>query len=289
MPQFPRPGRAASCELMGLIFASLATLVLAQRGQGAAIRVDPDGVLRTGPLSRVPGERADIVNILPEAFPKELLPEGAVLVTGAVSPSLTVVVASLPKEPTFYSWRLQWALEDRGWISSTPSRGGFTPAGSSAPFMMVCRGADFAEFGVFTQPDGGRLLRISIGPDGRRGCTPRGFGSTSDLPIPVVVLPPGVRPLGSGGGGSMDDWETRARLETTLAPTTLSADFAKQLEADGWTRQGPTVGDDVMQVTRLQHRTRAGDPVTALLLVTRLGDSGAIDAVIRFVRHKSSR
>jgi hypothetical protein len=66
-----------------------------QGGQGAsAFANDAQQFLRSGPLSRVPGEPTEMLQSLPPNFPLALIPEGGIPTVASVSASITVVVAT---------------------------------------------------------------------------------------------------------------------------------------------------------------------------------------------------
>jgi hypothetical protein len=271
------------------IFAAavLSSGLLAQGGRGAdATATDAMAMLRSGPLSRGPGESPEIRPGMPDTFPRELLPAGAIPELSAVSPSLTVVVAALADGQPFDRSRFGWALEDLGWMSASGSAGVFS--GASFP-VQYCRGGDFASYQFRTTAGGGRLVRIALGKEPQRSCAPMGMRMFSDVPTPQLTLPDGLRSTGGGGGGSLDDMSGRARLETTMTIDALAAHFIPQFEEAGWTVESGPTSDGVMLVVRLLGASRAGDPVTAQLILTALPDTPYVDALARFVRHKPVR
>jgi len=264
----------------------------AQQGQGANIASnDATAVLRRGPMSRGPGETVEVLTSMPDKFPRELLPDGAGFATAAASPSLTVVVLTLPARERFDFYKYQWRLEELGWLSTGSPRFGFNaggPGSGGLPFSM-CKAGEFAQISVFTQPSGVRFLRIGLGPEPRRSCAPMGMRLFSDVALPLLELPPQVRATGNGSSGSLDETQAGSRLETTLTPQSLAANFIAQLKETGWRLESGPLGDDVMVVARLSSASRAGDPVTAILSVTSLSGTSFVDATIRVVRNKPSR
>jgi hypothetical protein len=108
----------------------------------------------------------------------------------------------------------------------------------------------------------------------------------SDVPIPALELPPGTRTGSMGGSYGIDEFESRARLETSLTGAALAAFFIPQMTAAGWKTLGPPAGDDHLSIARLTSSSRAGDPVTALLIFTALDGTPYVDAVLRVVRNK---
>jgi hypothetical protein len=291
-----------------LCLALCAPGAAAQSGRGANAGEDPSGVLRLGPLTRTPGELTEILSVMPQRLPKELLPDGATFVVGSSSPSLLVVVASVPPDVLREPWRLQWKLEDSGWISWTPGFFGFRPAVQGAAgriagvpglanagvTLQLCKGQDFADISFWQITDGPRYMRVAIGPESRRSCAARPTGSFGDVPLPSLEVPMGLGGGSSGSGGGLDDTTARTRIDLSRAPAgvtpeTLAAEFVRQMAAAGWkVETGPTK-DPAMSTARLSHRSRAGDPVTAMIVVTALSDTPFVDAIVRVVRNKPVR
>jgi hypothetical protein len=245
---------------------------------------------------------------MPQRLPKELVPDGgATFVSGSSSPSLVVVVVSVPPDLVREPWRLQWKLEDTGWISWTPGFFGFRPAitgaagriagvpglANAGPTLQLCKGQDFADISFWRIADGARYLRLAVGPEARRSCAARPMGSFSDVPLPNIEIPAGLTGGSGGSGGGLDDTTARTRIDLSRAPAgvtpeTLAADFVRQMAAAGWkVETGPT--KDQMSTARMIHRSRAGDPVTAIIVVTALSDTPFVDAIIRIVRNKPVR
>jgi hypothetical protein len=264
----------------------------AQQGQGANISSnDATAVLRRGPLSRVPGEAVTIQSTMPEKFPKDLLPEGSEVLAASVSASLSVVVATVPSKDTFEFTKYQWKLEELGWTNTGGTRFGFTMSGMGGGIpLAVCRsGGEFAQISLVTVPSGARLIRIGVGPEAQRSCAPVGMRTFSDVPLPMLELPASVRSTGGGGGGGTDDTEARARLETAMSSESLATNFIGQMKSGGWRLESGPTTDGVMTVARMSITSRAGDPVTAMVIVTTLSGTPFVDAVIRVVRNKPSR
>jgi hypothetical protein len=71
-----------------------------------------------------------------------------------------------------------------------------------------------------------------------------------------------------------------------MTPAALAAHFTPQMTSAGWKIDGSPVGDAVMSVTRFVKLSKAGDPVTALLTLIRLGEMPSVDAMLRVVRQK---
>jgi len=282
--------------------------VAAQSGRGANAAEDPSGVLRLGPLSRTPGEPTEILSVMPQRLPKELVPEGATFVSGSSSPSLLVVVVSVSPDIVREPWRLQWKLEDSGWIRWTPGFFGFRPAITGAAgritgvpglanagvTLQLCKGQDFADISFWRIADGPRYMRLALGPEARRSCAARPMGSFGDVPLPSIEVPVGLGGMSNGSGGGLDDTTARTRIDMSSAPAgvtpeTLTADFVRQMAAAGWKVEAGPTKDQVMSTARLSHRSRAGDPVTAIIVVTALSDTPFADAIIRVVRNKPVR
>jgi hypothetical protein len=264
----------------------------AQQGQGANIGSnDATAVLRRGVMSRVPGESPEILLAMPDKFPRELLPDGAEFAVAAGSPSLTIVVMTLPARERFDFHKYQWRLEELGWLSTGTVRFGFNaggPGGGGLPFSM-CKAGEFAQISVLTQPSGARFLRLGVGPEPRRSCAPIGMRMFSDVPLPMLELPAAVRASGNSSGGGTDEIQAHARLETAVSAESLAANFIGQMKESGWRLESGPLGDGIMVIARLSSASRAGDPVTAILSVTSLSGTPFIDASIRVIRNKPSR
>lgn len=284
--------RAYTGWFLVILFGATIASPGAQQGQGANIASnDATTVLRRGPMSRGPGEPVEVLTTMPERFPQELLPGGAGFAAAATSPSLTVVVLTLPSGDRFDFYKYQWRLEELGWTNAGSPRFGFNtggPGGGGIPFSM-CKAGEFAQISVFRQPSGARFLRIGLGPEPRRSCAPMGIPVFSDVALPMLELPPEVRATGNGSSGGVDETQAGTRLETTLTPQSLAANFIAQLTEAGWRLESGPLGDDVMVVARLSSASRAGDPVTAILGVTSLTGTSFVDATIRVIRNKPSR
>lgn len=277
---------------VAMLVSAMVAIPRAQQGQGANISGnDATAVLRRGPLSRMPGEAVTFQSTMPEKFPKDLLPEGSEVITASVSPSLSVVVATVQPKETFEFTKYQWKLEELGWINASGTRFAFVMSGmSGGPPFTVCRSAgEFAQILLVTLPSGTRFIRIGVGPEAQRSCAPVGMRTFSDVPLPMLELPPSVRSSGGGGGGGLDDTEARARLETSLTSEVLATNFVGQMKAVGWRLESGPTADGVMTVARMSVASRAGDQVTAMVIVTSLSGTPFVDAVIRVVRNKPSR
>jgi len=264
----------------------------AQQGRGANIGSnDATTVLRSGPMSRMPGEPVEVLSAMPDKFPRELLPERAEFAAAATSPSLTVVVMSLPARERFDFYKYQWRLEELGWLSTGSVRFGFNaggPGGGGLPFFL-CKAGEFAQISVLTQPSGARFLRLGVGPEPRRSCAPMGMRLFSDVALPMLELPPSVRATGSGTSSSTDETQANSRLETVLPAESLASNFIGQLKEGGWRLESGPLGDGVLVVARLSSASRAGDPVTLILTLTSLTGTPFVDATIRVIRNKPVR
>src|SRR5438132_13731738 len=108
----------------------------------------------------------------------------------------------------------------------------------------------------------------------------------SDVPVRDLDLPPGVRSSGGGGMGGVDDTEGRSRLDTTISVDALFEHFSSQIRTAGWKFEGVLTGDATMSVSRWSVASRAGDPITGILMLTSLAGTSSIDAVFRVVRTK---
>ena len=263
--------------------------VFAQQGQGASAGAGPAvNLLRAGPPGSAPPlGPIDIVAAPPDTFPKELLPASAAIAAVGVSGPSTVVVGVLGAAP-FDAIRFVWTLEDAGWTRVTPVRAGFVPANQPVATTM-CRSATFATVSVSAGPGTDRYIRIAAGPNPQRSCAPVGnLRPLSDVPIPLLELPPGTRSSSAGASGSSDETESRVRIESAVGVAALAAHFIPQLTGAGWTVVGSTVGDGGLSVTRLTSKSKAGDPVTALLTFVVLDGTAYIEAVLQVIRNKPS-
>lgn len=257
---------------------------LPQGGQGAsAFANDAQQFLRSGPLSRVPGEATETLQSLPPNFPLALIPEGAIPTAASVSPSMTVVVATVKAGPPFNVTDLRVKLERTGWIHSGAITGGFMPATAS---LTVCRADDFASYQFRDASNGDRLVRVSLSKEPGRSCAARPVQMFSDVEMPPMTLPPGARRLGAGGSFSQDEAATRTRIETSLTLEELASYFLKQFTQAGWKVEAGPIGDGTMSLTRLSGTSRTGEPVIAQLLVTMLPGTQYVDLMARFLRQK---
>jgi hypothetical protein len=68
-------------------------------------------------------------------------------------------------------------------------------------------------------------------------CSPNAINEILEAPIPPLTPPSNTTVSLRGGGGSYDDWESRAMLETELDVQALAAHYAAQLQRVGWTQR----------------------------------------------------
>lgn len=257
---------------------------LPQGGQGAsALANDAQQFLRSGPLSRVPGESTEVLQSLPPNFPLALIPEGAIPTAASVSPSMTVVVATVKAGLPFNVPDLRAKLERAGWFNSGPITGGFMPA---TTLLAVCRADEFASYQFRDASNGDRLIRVSLSKESGRSCVSRPLQLFSDVEMPPLTPPPGARRLGAGGSFSADEASTRTRIETSLTLEELVSYFLKLFTQAGWKVEAGPIGDGTMSLTRLSGASRAGEPVIAQLLVTMLPGTQYVDLMARFLRQK---
>lgn len=246
-------------------------------------------MLRSGLLTSGPNETYEMRQGAPDTFPKDLLPDGAIPELSSISSSFTVVVATINAGKPFDRIRFEWKLEDAGWISKTTSARGFSGAQESGE-VRFCRGGDLATFQFRTVLNGDRLVRVSLGKEPERFCPPvSGRQSFSDVPVPVLMLPPGVRSTGMGGRTAVDDTSSYSRFATTMTVDALASHFVPQFKDAGWKVESGPTSDGVMSVTRFSGVSRAGDPVTGQLVITAVTGTPYVDAMARFVRHKPVR
>ena len=205
--------RAYSGWLAAVLVGAMVATPDGQQGQGANIGSnDATAVLRSGPLSRMPGEPVQVLSAMPDRFPRELLPEGAAFAAAATSPSLTIVVMSLLSYANgSTSTSINGASKSSGGSTST-ARGLDLPSTARAAVRRprCARAGEFARVWVETRPSGARFLRVGLGPEPRRSCAPMGMRVFSDVALPMLELPPSVQAKGSGSSGGVD--ETQAAV-----------------------------------------------------------------------------
>ena len=278
-------------------FALTSAVTQAQRGQGANATEDPylaflragggPTMMRGGPP--VPADPGEIIRTMPETFPKELLPADAAFMIAAVASTATTVVASVKSTTPFDQIRYEWKVEDSGWVRNRPSRGGFVPeSGAMSLPTTFCRGQDYANVTYRVAAPGEQLIRIALGKDPQRSCAPMGVSSFADVPMPLLAVPSQVRMMGSGSGGGLDETSSRTRLDTAMTLDAIVQHFVPQVRNAGWKVEHASA-DDVMSVTRFSGASKNGDPLTGMLIVTRLSDTPFVDAMFRVIRNKPVR
>ncbi len=67
-------------------------------------------------------------------------------------------------------------------------------------------------------------------------CSPNAINEV-EVPLPTLTPPSNTKVSLGGGGGSYDDWESRAMLETKLDVQALAAHYTAQLQRVGWTQR----------------------------------------------------
>ncbi len=110
--------------------------------------------------------------------------------------------------------------------------------------------------------------------------------------MPVLLPPSGLTATGGfGGGGGIDEFTSRMRLDTTAAPQTpqaVATHYAQQLETLGWKVEGRASDSGALALVRMSTTTKTGDAVTAVLTITALPGTPYLDLRLQAVRNKSS-
>lgn len=248
-------------------------------GGAQTISAEVMKVLTRGMMTMA-GDNYDLtVGALPKTFPSDLVPAGGEAVASTTSASMQVAVIALPgSEDTVRSAHAR-ALHDAGWVPAGPSPRGFSMTGSDG--AQVCK--EFSHVNVLYSPksDGGTYVRIGVQTDTRRRCAPRTDPFFSDVPIPSLRHPDGVRGTGGGSGGNADGYYSATRVASTLSSARLAAHYGHQMVSAGWTEVA-RLGDDQVVMVRYRVTTKAGESVVAVLLITAV--EGYADLFLRITR-----
>ena len=258
-------------------------------GGGVGAAVPPSaalqGLLNSSPLGS-PGEAVEMRGSLPADFPADVLPAGAEVKQVAVSPTRTTVVALATGLTPYKIPSVLAALHGKGWLGRRPG-GGFAAdeSGQFARPIEYCRGQDTATVSYHVL-GGAIAIRASHARQPGRSCldTPAQTGSFADVPMPLLVPP---APMGSGsGGGGVDVFDGATRVQSAMAASAISKDFATQLALGGWKVVQQAHTGERSTMVRAHNTTGAGDPVTALVVTTSLSGTPRVDLWLHVVRHK---
>lgn len=225
--QPPEDGGTAATGQGDQALLTLALRLLASRYPGAPQGQEPQ---------YFPGRVPDN---LPFAIP---LPDEIAIVGSVIRAEQGIeIVADTPLLPdqirNFYQTRMTAA----GW--STPDlpgpHGGFTPGGAHERGMLFCQGTrgPALEVGLFPVPGAQLDLRLRLITDTRYSpCAHTQRMMTRQSVIPDLSAPPGAYQHGGGGSWGGDSVHSTATLETDLPLAHVTAHYAAQLEAAGWSR-----------------------------------------------------
>jgi hypothetical protein len=131
--------------------------------------------------------------------------------------------------------------------------------------------------------EGGSYLRAAVSVEPGRACSTQPAAALASLPLPSMPAPAGAVAGRASMGGTADSLYSAIRLETRETVQAVSAHYANQLAAAGWTVEGQAADAAAMAVTRLRTTGAAGERVTAVLVVTAIEGTGAIDVLLRLV------
>jgi hypothetical protein len=244
-------------------------------------------ILTRGSLSGM-GENYDLtVGAVPEGFPAALIPAGAKPVAATVSPSTTTVVVEVPGLPATVQATHRKAVTTAGWLNSSPMQRGFTTMSTIAD--QVCREFEHANLQYAPAATGSTYIRIGLNRDPRRRCVARPDAFFSDVNIPSLQHPEGVRATGAGASGGADSFSATTQVETSWRPDALADHYGRQLVAAGW-RETARLSDDGFIVIRyvLPSSTPAvGEIVAGMLVITPL--EKRVDLFLRVTRPSAGR
>jgi len=254
---------------------------------GQTISSDVMKILTRGSLSGM-GENYDLtVGALPEGFPAGLIPSEAKPVAATVSPSTTTVVIEMTGSAAAVQASHRKAVSEAGWLNSMPVQRGFT--GNPNLADQVCREFEHANVQYAAAATGGTYIRIGLTRDPRRRCVARPDVFFSDVNIPSLQHPEGVRATGGGSGGSTDNFSASTQIETTLRPAALADHYARQLTAAGW-RETSRFSDDgfiVIGYSLPSTTPAAGEIIAGMFVITPLDKR--VDLFLRVTRPSSGR
>jgi hypothetical protein len=257
-------------------------------GEGAATRGDAvmallDGLLRT--TLPVMGGGAYVESTsLPPDFPAEILPKGTDVRLSATNKIHSTVVGLAPSLTVFELPPHFIAVNRSGWIGRGPGDG--LMIGPDPPAVDLCRGTDTARLDFVPLPGGGLAIRARHSREPSVRCDTSVFGANSfhDVAMPILV-PSGFRTFGSSGGVGSERSDSEIHGFTSADAENTAKELASQLVKGSWTLVSqPRVGP--VTVIRARNASAAGDPVTALLVITPVSESSQMNLWLHVVRHK---
>jgi hypothetical protein len=216
------------------------------------------------------------------AFPKDLLPAGAVIKSAETVGVMTTVTVEAPSFKFTDVPAFVVALTGAGWESRTAST---FPGRSPTRFpVWACRGSQEATIEVSPRAAGGADLSITVEaltqPCGRRPRAP-----FRDIAMPLLIVPAGASTNTGSRGGGMNDHSSNTQLATTMTPSAIGAHYLPQMTAEGWPRSGEGIDEaGSVWAARFTSKATSGEPVTAILVLTKLANSAAVDAWLRVLR-----
>jgi hypothetical protein len=244
-------------------------------------------ILTRGSLSGM-GENYDLtVGAVPEGFPAALLPSGAKPVAATVSPTTTTVVVEVSGSPASVQATHRKTVATAGWLNSSPMQRGFTTSTTIAD--QVCREFEHANLQYAPAATGSTYIRIGLNRDRRRRCVARPDSFFSDVNIPSLQHPEGVRATGAGANGGADSFSASTQIETSLRPDALADHYGRQLVAAGW-RETARLSDDGFIVVRYvipSSTPAAGEVIAGMLVITPLDKR--VDLFLRVTRPSAGR
>lgn len=280
-----RSARVTSASMLALLAASLIAPA-SRAAQDQTETVPPDLLKLLFPIGGMRGEETALrVGSAPADFPLDVLPPGTAVGAATVSERATVVVGINPTLAAAQQQAYGRTLVDHGWTATGPPLRGFVRTSTLRP-VSVCRDRDYVSLALVPREAGGSYVRVVLTRDPRRPCVARPTFSLSDVVIPPLTPPAGAQVASIGGNGSLDAYFSYARLQSNMSARDVADYYAKQLITAGWRAAGRTRDVDGMGVARLTGTSRAGAPVSALLLVTPLKDSSpaTLDLFLRVMR-----
>jgi hypothetical protein len=236
----------------------------------------------------MPADEFDIVLGAPANFPAELLPRGAKPLISTTTRTNVMVVAEVRGDMAGYEKQMAaagWTVSPR---SGMQQRGLVAAAPPTMPAMW-CRADKYASVSVSPRPAGGSIVRIGLNDTSRGNpCDPMGTPSynsmQSDVEMPLLFPPPGSRAIGGGyGGGGMDSYDQRLRLETKLTLPQVLQHYRAQVEAHGWKFQSQALADG-LGVARFDAVSTKKEPVTATLSVNTAPGEPPLEITLHVVR-----
>ncbi|HEX5069417.1 MAG TPA: hypothetical protein VFV78_04310 [Vicinamibacterales bacterium] len=218
-------------------------------------------------------------------FPKDLIPAGAEIKGAYLNGPETTVVAESPTLKLTDIPRLVVALENAGWLVQGTLPGGFVVSREvpASYGFVVCRGSSVAMMDFLPRSTGGHNIVVKMEMD-QKPCATLSRRPFADVAMPLLVRPAEASFGGSGGGGGLDNRTYNARLVTTMAPAAIGAHFLDQMTAEGWKRTGGIDEPNSVWAARFVSASTAGQPITAILMLTALPGSSAVDACLRVAR-----